>query len=158
MSVIVPDLILICENMLMTEGFVTAKALASKFFCLYSLLKALLSPQLHYDLGLRAIKSVLVVAGSFKRAEPCLPEDALLMRALHDSNIPKIVKEDEVVFLGLLSVLFPGINPPRKTDESLESFVRKVCTKLGNHPDDFCVCIKVIQLLGERPYVTVFLL
>jgi dynein heavy chain len=80
------------------------------------------------------------------------------MRALHDSNTPKIVKEDEVVFLGLLSVLFPGINPPRKTDESLESFVRKVCTKLGNHPMIFFVCIKVIQLLGERPYVTVFLL
>ena len=121
--------------MLMAEGFVTAKALASKFFCLYSLLKALLSPQLHYDLGLRAIKSVLVVAGSFKRAEPRLPDDALLMRALRDFNTPKIVKEDEVVFFGLLSDLFPGIDPPRKTDESLESFLRKACTKLGNHPD-----------------------
>jgi dynein heavy chain, axonemal len=42
MTVMVPDLILICENMLMAEGFVTAKGLASKFFCLYSLLKALL--------------------------------------------------------------------------------------------------------------------
>ena len=34
MTVMVPDLILICENMLMAEGFVTAKALASKFFFL----------------------------------------------------------------------------------------------------------------------------
>lgn len=48
------------------------------------------------------LKSVLVVAGAFKRAEPDLAEDALLMRALRDFNIPKIVREDEVVFFGLL--------------------------------------------------------
>ncbi len=45
---------------------------------------------------------MLVVAGAFKRAEPELAEDALLMRALRDFNIPKIVREDEVVFFGLL--------------------------------------------------------
>lgn len=144
MTVMVPDLVLICENMLMAEGFVTAKALASKFFCLYSLLKALLSAQLHYDWGLRAIKSVLVVAGSFKRAEPDLPEDALLMRALRDFNIPKIVREDEVVFFGLLGDLFPGIDPPRKLDENFETHVCTACEKLGNDPDDI-FRLKVVQ-------------
>ena len=145
MTVMVPDLILICENMLMAEGFVTAKVLASKFFCLYSLLKALLSAQLHYDWGLRAIKSVLVVAGSFKRAEPSLPEDALLMRALRDFNIPKIVREDEVVFFGLLGDLFPGIDPPRKCDENFKACVEQACLKLGNDPDKM-FCLKVAQL------------
>ena len=145
MTVMVPDLTLICENMLMAEGFVTAKELASKFYCLYSLLKALLSAQLHYDWGLRAIKSVLVVAGGFKRAEPKLAEDALLMRALRDFNIPKIVREDEVVFFGLLGDLFPGIDPPRKRDERLESFVVQACLKLGNDPDE-TFCLKVIQM------------
>lgn len=145
MTVMVPDLILICENMLMAEGFVTAKALASKFFCLYALLKALLSAQLHYDWGLRAIKSVLVVAGGFKRAEPTLAEDALLMRALRDFNIPKIVREDEVVFFGLLGDLFPGLDPPRKRDEELETHVINACGKLGNNPDE-TFCLKVVQL------------
>lgn len=92
-TVMVPDLVLICENMLMAEGFIEAKVLASKFYSLYSLLRELLSKQGHYDWGLRAIKSVLVVAGSFKRAEPDLPEQALLCRALRDFNIPKIVKQ-----------------------------------------------------------------
>ena len=45
---------------------------------------------MHYDWGLRAIKSVLVVAGGFKRSEPNISENALLMRALRDFNIPKI--------------------------------------------------------------------
>lgn len=50
----------------------------------------------HYDWGMRAVKSVLVVAGMLKRAEPGLPEDSLLMRALRDFNTPKIVHSDEV--------------------------------------------------------------
>jgi dynein heavy chain len=87
-TVVVPDLELICENMLMAEGFVEAKILAKKFVTLYFLCRDLLSKQLHYDWGLRAIKSVLVVAGGFKRAEPQLPEQAILMRALRDFNIP----------------------------------------------------------------------
>ena len=91
-TVVVPDLVLICENMLMAEGFQTAKTLASKFYGLYSLLSELLSKQSHYDWGLRAVKSVLVVAGQLKRAQQGLDEEALLMRALRDFNIPKIVQ------------------------------------------------------------------
>jgi dynein heavy chain len=64
---------------------------------------------MHYDWGLRAIKSVLVVAGSFKRAEPTVNELAILLRALRDFNSPKIVAEDTDIFAGLLSDLFPGI-------------------------------------------------
>jgi dynein heavy chain len=71
-TVMVPDLELICENMLMAEGFVQAKILAKKFTTLYFLCKDLLSKQDHYDWGMRAIKSVLVVAGGFKREEPTL--------------------------------------------------------------------------------------
>jgi dynein heavy chain, axonemal len=48
-TVMVPDLVLICENMLMAEGFTCAKVLASKFYGLYSLLRDLLSKQMHYD-------------------------------------------------------------------------------------------------------------
>merc|ERR1711968_21495 len=48
-TVMVPDLVLICENMMMSEGYEDAKPLASKFYGLYSLLGQLLSKQLHYD-------------------------------------------------------------------------------------------------------------
>lgn len=65
-AMVVPDLALICEIMLVAEGFQEAKVLAGKFITLYKLCKELLSKQDHYDWGLRAIKSVLVVAGSLK--------------------------------------------------------------------------------------------
>lgn len=63
---VVPDLELICEIMLVAEGFIEAKVLARKFITLYRLCRELLSNQSHYDWGLRAIKSLLVVAGSLK--------------------------------------------------------------------------------------------
>jgi hypothetical protein len=65
--------------------------LAKKFAALYYLLEDLLSPQKHYDWGLRAIKSVLVVAGSLLRAESGQDEADVLFRALRDFNIPKIL-------------------------------------------------------------------
>lgn len=63
---VVPDMELICEINLVAEGFQNARLLARKFLTLYSLCKELLSKQDHYDWGLRAIKSLLVVAGSLK--------------------------------------------------------------------------------------------
>jgi dynein heavy chain, axonemal len=65
-AMVVPDFELICEIMLVAEGFQDARLLARKFITLYTLCKELLSKQDHYDWGLRAIKSVLVVAGSLK--------------------------------------------------------------------------------------------
>ena len=144
-TVVVPDLELICENMLMAEGFVGAKILAKKFTTLYALCKDLLSKAPHYDWGLRAIKSVLVVAGKFKRAEPELPEPDLLMRALRDFNLPKIVAEDLQIFMDLLGDLFPGIDPPRKRDMSFEEKCRAAAEGFKLYPDEDFI-LKVVQL------------
>ena len=101
-AMVVPDIVLICENMLMSEGFITAKNLSKKFMTLYSLSKNLLSKQIHYDWGLRAVKSVLRQAGGLKRAEPDVSEELILMRGLRDFNWPKIVVDDRAIFLGLI--------------------------------------------------------
>ena len=77
--------------------------------CLYDLSKSLLSKQMHYDWGLRAVKSVLRQAGGLKRAEPDVLEDMILMRGLRDFHIPKIVIDDQPIFKGLIDDLFPGI-------------------------------------------------
>ena len=146
-TVVVPDLGLICQNMLMAEGFVDAIDLARKFQTLYALCKDLLSAAKHYDWGLRAIKSVLVVAGSFKRAEPEMAENAILMRALRDFNLPKIAAEDLSVFNGLLGDLFPGINPIRNRDMDFEGKIVQAAGELKMFPDEDYI-LKVVQL-GE---------
>ena len=61
---------------------------------LYKLSSEQLSKQDHYDFGMRAVKSVLVMAGALRRRESNLPEDIVLIRAMRDSNIPKFLEHD----------------------------------------------------------------
>ena len=49
---VVPDFELICEIMLVAEGFLDARLLARKFITLYSLCKELLSKQVSFLLSL----------------------------------------------------------------------------------------------------------
>uniref|UniRef100_A0A667HW36 Dynein axonemal heavy chain 9 n=1 Tax=Lynx canadensis TaxID=61383 RepID=A0A667HW36_LYNCA len=144
-AMVVPDFELICEIMLVAEGFIEARALARKFITLYRLCKELLSKQDHYDWGLRAIKSVLVVAGSLKRGDPDRPEDQVLMRSLRDFNIPKIVTDDVPVFMGLIGDLFPALDVPRRRDLNFEALVRKAVVELKLQAEDNFV-LKVAQL------------
>ena len=85
-----------------------------------------LSKQYHYDFALRALKSVLVMAGDLKRGSPDLTEDVVLMRALRDMNIPKFVKTDVPLFLGLLDDLFPGLECPRVGHAGLKAAIIEV--------------------------------
>ncbi|XP_061247082.1 dynein axonemal heavy chain 9 isoform X2 [Bos javanicus] len=144
-AMVVPDFELICEIMLVAEGFIEARLLARKFITLYQLCKELLSKQDHYDWGLRAIKSVLVVAGSLKRGDPDRPEDQVLMRSLRDFNVPKIVTDDMPVFLGLIGDLFPALDVPRRRDLHFEALVRKAVVELKLQAEDNFV-LKVVQL------------
>lgn len=144
-AMIVPDFALICEIMLMAEGFQDAYRLARKFITLYTLCKELLSKQDHYDWGLRAIKSVLVVAGALKRDDRSRPEEQVLMRALRDFNIPKIVTEDVSIFTGLIGDLFPAIDVPRKRRFDFEKTVRLAITEMKLQPEQRFL-MKVVQL------------
>jgi dynein heavy chain len=130
-AMVVPDIVLICENMLMSEGFDTARELSKKFMTLYSLAKSLLSEQVHYDWGLRAVKSVLRQAGKLKRADVNISEEELLQRALRDFNWPKIKVEDRLIFMGLIRDLFPGIDAKSIVDEDLRGVCAEIAKRNG---------------------------
>jgi len=59
-----PDIDLIAEVILFSEGFKEAKSLGRKLVSLFTLSRQLLSAQQHYDWGLRALKTVLKSCGS----------------------------------------------------------------------------------------------
>ncbi|KAL7699312.1 dynein heavy chain cytosolic putative [Lotmaria passim] len=150
----VPDLKNICEIMLAAEGFGDAKDLALKFVTLYRLNKELLSPQDHYDWGLRAVKSVLYIAGALKRGDPDVPERNVLMRALRDTNMAKLSKDDVYVFMGLIRSLFPNLDVPKKDKPELVAACKEVCKEQGNFPgenDIFILkCVQYEELLHVR--------
>jgi dynein heavy chain, axonemal len=111
-AMMTPDLALIAEVMLAAEGFRDSKILAKKTITLYTLMIQQLSKQDHYDYGLRNLKAVLNCAGALKRADPDMAEDAILMRALRDMNVPKFIADDLRLFKLLLSDLFPTLELP----------------------------------------------
>jgi len=151
-SMVVPDFQIICEIMLMSEGFTTASLLTKKFTTLYSRCQQLLSKQLHYDWGLRAVKSVLVVAGALRRSDPNMSEEAVLMRALRDFNMPKIFATDHPVFLGLINDLFPSIDVPRKRNLKWEDQIKEVVIKNGLQGEDQFIrkVVELEELLNVR--------
>jgi len=109
MSMMVPDYGLIAEVILYSEGFENPTSLARKMVNMYQLCSEQLSQQDHYDFGMRAVKSVLVMAGSLKRSRIGESEAQVLLTALRDSNLPKFLTDDAILFRAILSDLFPGV-------------------------------------------------
>jgi dynein heavy chain, axonemal len=117
--------------MLFSEGFENAKVLAGKVVNLYKLCSEQLSQQDHYDFGMRAVKSVLVMAGALKRSAPDLSEDVVLIQSLRDSNLPKFLAEDVGLFRGILQDLFPGTIVIDKDLEALSNSVKYIMKEKG---------------------------
>jgi dynein heavy chain len=108
-SMMIPDYTMIAEIMLFSEGFVNASELSRKMVQLYKLSSEQLSQQKHYDFGLRAVKSLLVMAGELRRGNLKSSEDEVLIKAMKDSNIPKFLANDINLFEALVSDLFPSV-------------------------------------------------
>ncbi|XP_056443291.1 dynein axonemal heavy chain 6 [Gadus chalcogrammus] len=133
-AMMVPNYALIAEVILYSEGFESSKTLARKMTQMYKLCSEQLSQQDHYDFGMRAVKSVLVMAGSLKRENPDLSEDVVLIRALRDSNLPKFLTDDAVLFGGILSDLFPGVSIPAHDYGVLHSTILESLVKRNLQP------------------------
>ena len=80
---------------------------------------------------MRAVKSVLVMAGSLKRAQKDMEEDIVLIRAMRDSNVPKFLKDDLPLFQALIQDLFPSVTIPDVSFEELETQVRETIQSRG---------------------------
>uniref|UniRef100_A0A2K6FZX0 Dynein axonemal heavy chain 6 n=1 Tax=Propithecus coquereli TaxID=379532 RepID=A0A2K6FZX0_PROCO len=143
-AMMVPNYALIAEVILYSEGFESSKILARKMTQMYKLCSEQLSQQDHYDFGMRAVKSVLVMAGSLKRENPDLSEDVVLIRALRDSNLPKFLTDDALLFSGIISDLFPGVQIPEHDYGILQSTIVDVMNGQNLQPE-ICMVRKVIQ-------------
>ncbi|XP_065087185.1 dynein axonemal heavy chain 6 [Ochlerotatus camptorhynchus] len=144
-SMMVPDYALIAEVVLYSEGFEASKVLAKKMVQMYKLCSEQLSQQDHYDFGMRAVKSVLVMAGALKRASPDQPEEITLICALRDSNLPKFLANDAVLFNGILGDLFPGIELPEPERGSLQGAI-EACMEQNNLQTVPELILKTLQL------------
>ena len=126
-SMITPDSMLICRISMQAEGFKTADALSKKIDSLYRLMKQNLSSQRHYDFGLRAVKSALVLAGDMRREffrdskdAEAVAEQKVMIKAISLINEPKLLAEDLILFEALLNDVFPEEKDKDDNDELLK--------------------------------------
>lgn len=73
------------------------------------------------------------MAGALKRASPDQPEEMTLLCALNDSNLPKFLAADAILFAGILSDLFPGVSLPFRDYGIMEDIIREY-----HQCDKFC--------------------
>ena len=144
-AMMVPDYTLIAEIMLFSEGFASAKELSKKMTKLYKLSSEQLSKQDHYDFGMRAVKSVLVMAGGLKRREPDVPEDIILIKAMQDANVPKFLTHDIPLFNGIIEDMFPGVKIPKRSQREMIEQLHQKCKELKISPTESFI-EKIMQL------------
>lgn len=78
--------------------------MAKKISSLYHLAQNHLSKQNHYDWGLRSVLATLKIAGKIHQINVDMSETVIILHALRDVNLSKLVGEDEFLFYGLLKV------------------------------------------------------
>ncbi|OXB57863.1 hypothetical protein ASZ78_016437 [Callipepla squamata] len=111
-----PDNELIAEVILYSEGFKYAKTLGRKLVAIFNLSRELLTPQQHYDWGLRALKTVLRGCGSLLRQlkrsaeKQEINESHLVVQALRLNTMSKLTFADCTRFDALVKDVFPGID------------------------------------------------
>jgi dynein heavy chain 1 len=168
LAMTVPDKVLIAQVMLYSQGFRQAEILSKKIVPLFTLLSEQLSNQSHYDFGLRSLKSVLVMAGNIKREKiknDIQNEDEqevkililneqnkfvsfffqIVIQAIMDSFVPRLVADDLVLLNSLLNDVFPNATYNRPSMTRLREEIENVAKEM------FLVCDqlwieKVLQL------------
>ncbi|OJA07948.1 hypothetical protein AZE42_05923 [Rhizopogon vesiculosus] len=140
-----PDRELIAQVMLFSQGFRTAESLASKIVPFFNLCDEQLSPQPHYDFGLRALKAVLASAGILKRErlqsarfedadDPAalsdsISEQIILIQSVTETIVPKLVADDVPLLTSLLADVFPGTDYVPVDLDALREQILKVCAE-----------------------------
>lgn len=112
-----PDIDLIAEVILFSEGFKDAKNLGRKLVSLFTLSRQLLSSQQHYDWGLRALKTVLKSCGSLlyvvkkqkNNQVSAADETEIIVKSARFNTMSKLTFADSKRFDALLKDIFPNV-------------------------------------------------
>lgn len=139
-AMVVPDRNLIAQVMLYSQGIVNAEKLSGKVVDLFSLCKERMSNQKHYDFGLRALKTLLVSAGSLKRQalegkdgisadELAEEEKKSLIVGACNNVLPKLVADDIPIFTAILAEVFPGASVATMDDEKARNEIIQSCSR-----------------------------
>lgn len=119
-------------------GFSNAKQLATKIVQTFKLCSELLSEQLHYEYGMRAVKAVIIAAAHYRQVHAEEENEfKIVLKALTSVNLPKFVADDVPLFKGILRDMFPQMKDSLSlegTKELLATVIKEKCIECNLQP------------------------
>lgn len=126
----------------------------------------MLSPQRHYDWGLRELKTVLSACGkslstslkSKNQELSQIDEMKIVVQSLRPNVMSKLTTSDCKRFEMLLEEVFPGMSSSMPTNEDLRAKIEETFTVMGLSRNERQIgkCIELYEQLNKRIGVTVF--
>ncbi|MGH0159576.1 UNVERIFIED_CONTAM: hypothetical protein FKN15_075087 [Acipenser sinensis] len=158
-----PDNELIAEVILYSEGFKDGKILGRKLVAIFNLSRELLTPQQHYDWGLRALKTVLQGCGSLlqqlKKNEnkETIKESHIVVQALRLNTMSKLTFTDCSRFDALVKDVFPGVDFKDVEYKELTTALQAVFeeAKLEIIPSQMKKALELYEQLRQRMGVVI---
>uniref|UniRef100_A0A7N9ATV1 Cytoplasmic dynein 2 heavy chain 1 n=1 Tax=Mastacembelus armatus TaxID=205130 RepID=A0A7N9ATV1_9TELE len=152
-----PDNELIAEVILYSEGFKNGEILGRKLVAIFNLARELLTPQQHYDWGLRALKTVLKACGSLLHLQRRIQESSLVVQALRLNTMSKLTFTDSSRFDALVRDVFSGVNFTDVEDQILMHALEQVYkeARLELIPSQLKKALELNEQLRQRMGVVI---
>ncbi|XP_040902456.1 cytoplasmic dynein 2 heavy chain 1 [Toxotes jaculatrix] len=158
-----PDNELIAEVILYSEGFKNGEILGRKLVAIFNLARELLTPQQHYDWGLRALKTVLKACGSLLQQQrkshdkDKIQESSLVVQALRLNTMSKLTFADSSRFDALVRDVFSGVNFTDVEDQILMHALEQVYkeARLELIPSQLKKALELNEQLRQRMGVVI---
>lgn len=157
----------IARVILFVEGFRNAEIIGARMVELFNMAKKMLSPQRHYEWGLRELKTVLLACGRFLKESTSSGrtnendanenEMRLAVSALRLNTMSKLTANDCKRFDMLIEYVFAGTSIDEKHNDDLKSFVEQAFGQLHLQHNDPQMekCLQLFQQLQKRMGVVV---
>ncbi|XP_076002176.1 cytoplasmic dynein 2 heavy chain 1 isoform X2 [Genypterus blacodes] len=158
-----PDNELIAEVILYSEGFKNGEMLGRKLVAIFNLARELLTPQQHYDWGLRALKTVLKACGSLLQQQrrsqdkEKIEESGLVVQALRLNTMSKLTFADSSRFDALVKDVFAGVNFTDVDDQIIKRALEEVYkeARLQLIPGQLKKALELYEQLRQRMGVVI---
>ncbi|XP_038617598.1 cytoplasmic dynein 2 heavy chain 1 [Tachyglossus aculeatus] len=158
-----PDNELIAEVILYSEGFKDAQVLGRKLVAIFNLSRELLTPQQHYDWGLRALKTVLRGSGSLLRqlkkngVKEKVNESHIVIQALRLNTMSKFTFADCARFDALIKDVFPGVDFKDVEYDELSAALKQVFEEANFEiiPTQIKKALELYEQLRQRTGVVI---